>query len=74
MILVFALAGTFMATIVGVTTLIMGQPWWIGLASYIGAGMLTVCVLAVVAAFALKVAPRKTAASGLPAGMQLADQ
>jgi hypothetical protein len=73
MILVFALAGTFMATIAGITALIMGQPWWIGLASYIGAGLLTVLILAIFAAFSLKLAPRKPEA-GLPAGMRLADQ
>lgn len=73
MILVFALAGTFTATIAGITALIMGQPWWIGLASYIGVGMLTVFVLAVFAAFALKTAPRKTEVAGLRSGMPLAE-
>ena len=59
MILVFALAGTFTATIAGVTALIMGQPWWIGLASYVAAGMLTVSILAVFAAFSLQTSARK---------------
>ncbi len=60
MILVFALAGTFTATVAGVTALMMGQPWWIGLASYMAAGMLTVCIFAAFTAFVLKAAPRKT--------------
>lgn len=73
MILVFALAGTFTATVAGITALIMGQPWWIGLASYIGVGMVTVFVLAVFAAFALKMAPRKTDSSDLRTGLPLAE-
>ena len=73
MILVFALAGTFTATIAGVTALIMGQSWWIGLASYIGAGMLTVGILAVFTAFALKGSPRKANAPQMRAGMPLAE-
>lgn len=60
MILIFALAGTFAATVAAVSALIMGQPWWIGLASYIGAGMLTVCFSAVFFAFAKKPSTAKT--------------
>lgn len=74
MILVFALAGTFTATIAGVTALIMGQSWWVGLASYIAAGMLTVLILAVFTAVTLKVAARKTDMSAPGAGMALAKQ
>lgn len=73
MILVFALAGTFTATIAGVTALVMGHPWWVGLASYVGAGMLTVGILAVFAAFAVKSTQRKTDAPTLRAGMPLAE-
>ena len=73
MILVFALAGTFTATIAGITALIMGQPWWIGLASYISVGMLTVFVLAVFAALVLKTAPRTTEVASLRSGMLLAE-
>lgn len=73
MILVFALAGTFTATIAGVTALIMGHSWWIGLASYIGAGMSTVGILAVFATFALKAGPRRTDAPQMHAGMTVAD-
>lgn len=69
MILVFALAGIFTATVAGITALMMGQPWWIGLASYIGTGMLTVFVLAIFVAFALKSTPRK--ADVLPLGGRL---
>ena len=54
MILIFALTGTFTATIAGVTVLIMGQPWWMGLASYIAAGMITVSISAVFTALSLK--------------------
>ena len=60
MILFFALAGTFAATVAAVSALIMGQPWWIGLASYISAGMLTVCFSAVF--FSLAKKPLKSAA------------
>ena len=54
MILIFALAGTFTAMIAGVSALVMGQPWWIGLASYVAAGIITVCFLAVFSAFSTK--------------------
>ena len=60
MILIFALAGTFAATVAAVSALIMGQPWWIGLASYISAGVLTVCFSAVF--FSLAKKPSKSAA------------
>ncbi len=73
MILVFALAGTFTATIAGVTALIMGQSWWVGLASYIAAGMLTVFVLAVFMGLALKAAPRKADAQSIRVRMPLAE-
>jgi heme/copper-type cytochrome/quinol oxidase subunit 2 len=73
MILVFALAGTFTATIAGVTALIMGQSWWIGLASYIAAGMLTVFVLGIFTTFALKAVPRRAEASARRAPMPLAE-
>ncbi len=73
MILVFALAGTVTATIAGVTALIMGQSWWIGLLSYIAAGMLTVLVLAVFTGFALKVAPRKADGQALRVRMPVAE-
>jgi hypothetical protein len=72
-ILMFALAGTFTATVAGVTALIMGQSWWIGLVCYIGAGMLTVFILAVFAAFALKTTSRKAEAPMLRAGLPLAE-
>ena len=74
MILVFALAGTFTATIAGVGALLMGQSWWMGLASYLAAGMLTVFILAVFTAISLKVAGRKTDAPTLRASMTLAEQ
>lgn len=73
MILVFALAGTFTATIAGVTALVMGQPWWIGLASYVTAGMLTVLLLAVFTAFALKVTGRKAESGALRTVLSLAE-
>lgn len=73
MILVFALTGTFAATIAGVTALIMGQSWWIGLANYIGAGMLTVSILAVFAALAMRTGPRRAAAPQMRAGTPLAE-
>ena len=73
MILVFALAGTFTATIAGATALIMGQSWWIGLASYIGAGTLTVGILAAFATFAMKVVPRRTGAPQIHAGIPFAE-
>ena len=73
MILVFALTGTFTATIAGVTALIMGQSWWIGLASYIGVGMLTVSILAVFAALAMKTGPRRADVPQMRAGMPLAE-
>ena len=59
MILVFALAGTFTATIAGVTALITGHSWWMGLASYAVVGMLTVFIIAVFMAFAAKAGARK---------------
>lgn len=74
MILVFALAGTFTATIAGVTALIMGQPWWIGLASYIAAGMLTVFVLAIFAALTMKITTRRTNGIALQSGLSMAEQ
>lgn len=73
MILVFALAGTFTATLAGITALILGQPWWIGLASYICTGMLTVLVLAIFTAFALKMTSRKADTASLSARMPLAE-
>lgn len=73
MILVFALAGTFTATIAGVTALVMGQPWWIGLASYVGVGMLTVFALAVFTVFALKIRAHKTDIPALRSRMPLAE-
>ena len=73
MILVFASAGTFTATIAGVTALIMGYPWWMGLASYIAAGMLTVFILAVFTVFVLKAPAGRTDASRLRTGMPLAE-
>lgn len=73
MILVFALAGTFTATIAGVTALIMGQSWWIGLISYIGAGMLTISILAVFSALAVKAGPRRADALPMRAGMSLVE-
>lgn len=73
MILIFALAGTFTATMAGVTALMMGQPWWIGLASYIAAGMLTVFILGVFAAFTLKNPARKTDTPTLRNRMPLAE-
>lgn len=74
MILVFALAGTFAATIAAVSALIMGQPWWIGLASYIAAGALTVCFSAVFFAFSKKPATATTKATHLGAHLPLAKQ
>jgi heme/copper-type cytochrome/quinol oxidase subunit 2 len=74
MILVFALAGSFTATIAGVTALMMGQSWWIGLASYMGAGMLTVFVLAAFTAFTLKTTARKPDHSTLRSGLTLAER
>lgn len=73
MILVFALAGTFTATIAGVTALIMGHSWWIGLASYIGAGMLTFGILAIFAAFAMRAGPRRADNAQMRSGMSLAE-
>lgn len=73
MILVFALVGTFTATIAGVSALVMGQPWWIGLASYAGAGMLTVFAFAIFTAFALKAPARKTDNAPMRSHMPLAE-
>ena len=73
MILVFALAGTFTATLAGVTALIMGQSWWIGLASYIASGMLTVFILVIFTTISLKGTARKTDTSPLQTHMPLAD-
>ena len=73
MILVFALAGTFAATVAAISALVMGQPWWIGLASYIGAGMVTVCFSAVFFAFAKKPAPAMAKAPNLRAHLPLAE-
>jgi hypothetical protein len=73
MILVFALAGTFTATIAGVTALVMGQPWWIGLASYIATGMITVFILAVFTSLALKAKPHKADAQSIRVRMPLAE-
>ena len=73
MILVFALAGTFTATLAGVAALIMGQSWWIGLASYIASGMLTVFVLVIFTTFTLKGTSRKTDTSPLRSQLPLAD-
>ena len=72
MILVFALAGTFAATVAAVSALAMGQPWWIGLASYIGAGMVTVCFSAVFFALAKKPAKFAAKAPNLRAPLPLA--
>lgn len=73
MILVFALAGIFTATVAAVTALFMGQPWWIGLASYIGTGMLTVFAVAIFTAFSLKAGARKTGAAAVGVQMPLAE-
>ena len=73
MILVFALAGIFTATVASVTALVMGHSWWIGLASYIGAGMLTVLAIAIFATVAPKVGARRTAPA-LETEMTLARQ
>lgn len=73
MILIFALAGSFTATIAGVSALVMGQPWWVGLASYVAAGMLTVCVLAVFSVFATKASLRKAEGPRLGTGMPIGE-
>lgn len=73
MILVFALAGTFVATVAAISTLIMGQPWWMSLASYIAAGMLTVCFLAVFFAFAKKPSTGTTKTPNLRGHLPLAE-
>ena len=73
MILIFALAGTFTAMIAGVSALAMGQPLWIGLASYVAAGMLTVCVLAVFSAFASKASSRRAEGLRLGTGMPVGE-
>lgn len=59
MILIFALAGTFTATLAGISALIMGQSWWMGLASYLTVGMLTVGIIAIFTALSVKVVGRK---------------
>ena len=74
MILVFALAGTFTATLAGVGALLMGQSWWMGLASYMAAGMLTVLILAVFTAISLKIAGRRTDTPAQRTSMILAKQ
>jgi len=73
MILIFALAGTFTAMIAGVSALVMGQPWWIGLASYVAAGIITVCFLAVFSAFSTKAGQRKAEGPRLGAGMPIGE-
>jgi putative flippase GtrA len=73
MILVFALAGIFTATVAGVTALIMGQPWWIGLVSYIGTGMLTVFILAIFVTFAMKTTARRAGTRPLGGHLPLAE-
>lgn len=73
MILIFALVGSFSATIAGLMAMIAGQPWWIGLASYIGAGTLTVSVLAVFMALQAKDSPRKGGGPVLGAGLPIAE-
>lgn len=73
MILIYVLAGIFTATIAGVSTLVMGQSWWMGLASYVVAGMLTICVLAIFSAFATKANPHKAKGSVLGAGMPIGE-
>lgn len=73
MILIFALAGTFTATIAGITALVMGQSWWIGLASYAATGLLTVFILGVFAAFAIKATSHRTDLPNLRARLPLAD-
>ena len=73
MILVFALAGTFMGTLAAITALVAGQSWWMGLLSYIGAGMLTVGILSLFTVFVLKNTARKTGAARLHAHMPLAE-
>ena len=73
MILVFALVGTCAATIAAVSALMMGQPWWIGLASYIGAGMLTVCFSAVFFVFTQKSNKATTKTPNLRVPLPLAE-
>ena len=73
MILVFALAGSFTATIAGVTAMMMGQSWWIGMASYIGTGLLTVFVLGAFTAFGFKTPARKADHSKGRSGLTLAE-
>lgn len=73
MILVFALAGTFAATVAAVSALVMGQPWWIGLASYVGAGMVTICFSAIFFAFAKNPTTATTKARKVLAHLPLAE-
>lgn len=73
LILIFVLAGTFAATVAAIGTLIMGHPWWMGLASYIAAGMLTVCFAAVFFAFARNPFPRKAEPQNLRAHLPMAE-
>ena len=73
MILVFALAGKFTATVAAITVLIMGQSGWVGLASYIGVGALTVFVLAAFSAFTLNTTARKPDHPTARSGMTLAE-
>ena len=72
MILVFVLAGTFTAMIAGVTAMIMGQSWWIGVASYVGVGMLTIGIISILSAFILKAGARSSPPR-LRAGIPLAE-
>lgn len=73
MILSFALVGSFTATIAALVALLTGQQWWVGLAAYIGAGMLSVGLMAALAAVTLNFGARKTEVARLRAGMPLAD-
>jgi hypothetical protein len=73
MILAFALIGSFAATLAAAVALLTGQSWWIGLASYMGAGLLTVCIAATLTAVTLNSGTRKTEVARLRTGIGLAE-
>ena len=60
MILSFALVGSFTGTIAALIALLSGQQWWVGLAAYMGAGAVSVGLMAVLAAVMLHSGARRT--------------
>jgi hypothetical protein len=73
MILSFALVGSFTATIAAIVALLTGQQWWVGLAAYVGGGMVSIGLMAALLAVTMNSGARKTDAARLRTGMPLAD-